>query len=90
MSVRITHLEGSRLPAFKIDGWLQAADLAELVRALVATAGVPTVDLSGLQCTDEAGFAALRGFMAGGAGVIGASAYLTRRLHSLSQPYSHD
>jgi hypothetical protein len=73
---------------FRIDGWLQAADLPELERVWQDLTGPLTLDLSGLRLADGPAILALRKLQAGGAKLTRVSAYLALKLAALSDPGS--
>jgi ABC-type transporter Mla MlaB component len=83
MAVRITSQQQEHRFVVRVHGSLDATAAALLhAEAGHASAGVLVLDLSGLLTVDEAGSAALRALVAGGARIEGASPYVKLLLAS--------
>jgi hypothetical protein len=89
VTLRITTRRDGRREVVTVDGRLDADAVAELEH-VIAKLSVPVcLDLAGLKSADEVGLGVLRGLLADGVAVTGASAYvrLLLELEELKKPH---
>ncbi len=66
----------------RLEGWLEAEDVAELERVIGEGSGPIRLDVSELRSLDPAGLAVLRALRTAGASIVGASPYIRLLLGS--------
>jgi len=76
MPIRITSVEESHGLVVRVDGWLEACDVATLEEAVGDDVRRTRLDLSELRSADAAGVVALRGLEGRGARLHGAPPFL--------------
>ena len=76
MSIRIETTSEAAQTVLKVAGWLRAEDVGELTRVFRTAQGPTALDLSELQSADPDGVEMLRGLIALGAEIQGASPYI--------------
>ncbi len=88
MTVRITKTTLGAQTVLRIDGRLRSDDIEELFGAFRSAPSPPILDLSNLQSADREGVGALRGLIALGAGVSGASPFIELLLQKKTERLS--
>ncbi len=78
--LRVSSSTSGRVPTLRLEGSLDASELAELAAATPPPGARIVIDLSGLQSADAAGVDALRKLMKAGAVLQGASPYIAQLL----------
>jgi len=82
VAIRITTTVDDRHTILKIDGRLEAEDVAELTQACHSVEGATALDLSELRWADREGMAVLRELVLLGAEIHRASPYIALLLKS--------
>ena len=84
MAIRITTTVDDRQTVLKIDGRLEAEDIAELTQVCRSVEGATALDLSELRWADRDGMAILRELVLLGAEIRRASPYIALLLKTRS------